>query len=268
MPPLIAFLSDIGSADEAHALCKGLMHTIAPDVTIVDLTHDVTAFDVREGALFLADVPESFPASAIICAYVYPETGTDTPTIVVRNTKGQILVAPNNGLLTFALKNVPAEECYEVKSTDVMHQPVTPTWYGKDIVSACAAHIAAGVPISDVGPALEVEKITRLPYSEPSAFEGGARGEVVRIDKTFGNVWTNVTLDMLGSGGLFGRRLHVEFGDVSVELPFCRTFGDVGVGEPLAYVNSRGTFAFGVNQGSFLDVWAVPPGTAFTVRVG
>ncbi|WPB96039.1 SAM-dependent chlorinase/fluorinase [Streptomyces malaysiensis] len=83
-------------------------------------------FDVREGALFLADVPDSFPKSTIICAYVYPETGTDTATIVVRNKKGQYLVGPNNGLLSYALEASPAVEAYEVTSADVMNTPVTP----------------------------------------------------------------------------------------------------------------------------------------------
>ncbi len=188
----IAFLSDVGSSDEAHALCKGLMYTIAPGVPIIDITHNVTPFDVREGALFLADVPGSFPANTVICAYVYPETGTTTKTIAVRNTKGQLLVAPNNGLLTFALEAVPEEECHAVTSPDVMNQPVTPTWYGKDVVAAAAAHLAAGIPLSGVGPELDHSDIVRLSYTESKRSEGHVEGEVVRLDKTFGNVWTNV----------------------------------------------------------------------------
>src|SRR5690606_14063141 len=123
--PIIAYLSDIGSHDEAHALGKGLMHTIAPGVTIVDITHQVTPFDVREGGLYLQDVPASFPENTIVSAYVYPETGTSTRTVVVRNAKGQLLVAPNNGLLTWALQEIPATDAWEVTSPDVMNQPVT-----------------------------------------------------------------------------------------------------------------------------------------------
>ena len=265
---LIAFLSDVGAADEAHALCKGLMHTIAPGVTIVDITHEVTPFDVREGALFLADVPDSFPAGTIICAYVYPETGTDTRTIVVRNTKGQLLVAPNNGLLTFALDAFDPVACHEVTSPDVMKQPVTPTWYGKDVVAACAAHLAAGVPIEEVGPALDFSGIVRLSRTEPAETEDGVRGEIVRIDKNFGNVWTNLPSTMIADPeALLGKRLRLELDGAVLELPFCTTFGEVATGEPLVYVNSRGKIAFGVNQGSFVEKWTTRPGETFTVNL-
>lgn len=264
----IAFLSDVGSSDEACALCKGLMHTIAPGVPIIDITHNVTPFDVREGALFLADVPGCFPASTIICAYVYPETGTATKTIAVRNTKGQLLVAPNNGLLTLALDAVPEEECHEVTSPDVMNQPVTPTWYGKDVVSAVAAHLAAGTPLPAVGPTIDSADIVRLQYAESKRVEGEIEGEIVRIDKVFGNVWTNVPDGLLATADdLAGKTLRVELEGTVLEIPFCHTFGDVEVGQPLAYTNSRGKLALGINQGSFVRNMAVVPGMKITVSL-
>ncbi|MFI8945592.1 S-adenosyl-l-methionine hydroxide adenosyltransferase family protein [Streptomyces sp. NPDC053750] len=267
--PLIAFLSDIGSHDEAHSLCKGLIHSIAPEATITDLTHQVTPFDVREGALYLADVPESYPAWTVITAYVYPETGTSTRTIVVRNQKGQLLVAPNNGLLTYALANVPAVEAWEVTSPYVMNQPVTPTWFGKDVVAAAAAHLASGTAPESVGPELPLDNIVLLPYEKAVSLPGGgAEGEVTRIDKAFGNVWTNVNVNQIAPmDELVGRTLRVKLDDAEVDLPFHLTFGEVAVGEPLAYVNSRGTLAFGRNQDSFLAKWQVSPGSRFSARV-
>jgi S-adenosylmethionine hydrolase len=264
----IAFLSDVGSSDEATALCKGLMHTIAPGVPIIDITHNVTPFDVREGAMFLADVPGCFPASTIICAYVYPETGTATQTIAVRNTKGQLLVAPNNGLLTFALDAVPEEVCHAVTSPDVMNQPVTPTWYGKDLVSAAAAHLAAGTPLPAVGPMLDSADIVRLRYAQSKRVGGAVEGEVIRIDKVFGNVWTNVPDGLLATAGeLDGKILRVELEGTVLEVPFCHTFGNVEVGQPLAYVNSRGKLALGLNQGSFVRHMEVVPGTKIAVSL-
>jgi S-adenosylmethionine hydrolase len=267
---LIAFLSDVGNSYEAQALCKGIMYGIAPAATICDISHDVTPFDVREGALFLADVPDAFPATTIICAYVYPETGTDTPTIVVRNEKGQLLVGPNNGLLTFALATSPAVECYTVKSPDVMNQPVTPTWYGKDVVAACAAHLAAGTDIALVGPRMGLHEIARLPYTEAVRADDGVRGEVVRIDRPFGNVWTNVPWDMVKDFPRSGERIRVELGLPvdTLEVPFCRTFGEVKSGEPLMYANSRGKLALGLNRASFAEKWPVVPGDRVLFTLG
>ena len=263
---MIAFLTDIGNADEAHALCKGLMYTIAPGVPVVDITHQVTPFDVREGASFLADLPEAFPAETIFCAFVFPEAGTGIGTIAVRNEKGQLLVAPNNGLLTFALAAIPAEECYLVTSPKVMNMPVSPTFPGRDIMASCAAHLAAGVPLEAVGDPLSPEDIVRFPFTEPVSVDRGIRGEITRIDKNFGNVWTNIPVSLVGGGEqLLGRNLRVDLGDTAVEIPFCTTFGNVGLAEPLAYVNSRDKLAFGINQGSFHSKWTVRPGTPITV---
>ncbi|MER7394855.1 SAM-dependent chlorinase/fluorinase [Streptomyces sp. NPDC000151] len=267
--PIIAYLSDIGNHDEAHALGKGLIKTIAPDAEIVDITHQVTPFDVREGGLYLLDVPASFPANTVISAYVYPETGTSTRTVVVRNEKGQLLVAPNNGLLTWALQAIPAVEAWEVTSPDVMNQPVTPTWYGKDVVVACGAHLAAGVDPSAVGPKIDVADLVTLPTTAAVQLEDGSvRGEVVRIDKAFGNVWTNISLDALSGGGeLEGKTLRVTADGVSLEIPYYSTFGEVPVGEPLVYNNSRGKVALGLNQGSFLKRYGVGSGTVLTIGV-
>ncbi|MGA4844478.1 SAM hydrolase/SAM-dependent halogenase family protein [Streptomyces sp. G45] len=267
--PIIAYLSDIGSHDEAHALGKGLIHTIAPGVTITDITHQVTPFDVREGGQYLLDVPKSFPANTVICAYVYPETGTSTRTVVVRNEKGQLIVAPNNGLLTWALGAVPAVEAWEVTSPDVMNQPVEPTWYGKDVVVACAAHLAAGVDPSAVGPRLDLADLVRLPTTDAvRQADGSVLGEVTRIDKAFGNVWTNITLDAVSGGGeLEGKTLQLVSGDVTLQLPYHATFGKVGIGEPLVYTNSRGTVALGLNQGSFLDKYGIGQGATLTLSV-
>lgn len=266
---IIAFLSDVGSSDEAHALCKGLMRTIAPGVDIIDITHDVTPFDVREGGQFLEDVPGSFPPGTIICAYVYPETGTDTGVVVVRNDKDQLLVAPNNGLLTWALNTIPAAEAYEVTSPDVMNQPVTPTWYGKDVVVACAAHLAAGVAASAVGPRIELSDVVRLTTASAARrADGSVAGEIVRIDKTFGNVWTNIPLGMLTDGAeLEGKSIRVSVDDLTLEIPYRSTFGEVPFGDPLVYMNSRGKVAFGLNQGSFLRKYNLRPGSTLTMSL-
>ncbi|MBN1173932.1 MAG: SAM-dependent chlorinase/fluorinase [Micromonosporaceae bacterium] len=264
----IAFLTDIGTADEANALCKGLMCGIAPDVSIVDITHQVTPFDVREGSAFLADVPEAFPPETVVCAFVFPEAGTGVDTIAVRNAKGQILVAPNNGLLTSALAAIAPVECYAVTSPKVMNVPVTPTFPGRDIMATCSAHLAAGLPLDEVGQPLTDDQIVRFPCLDPIRRNGAVHGEITRIDKNFGNVWTNVPVDALADQEeLLGQLLRVTVGGESREIPFCTTFGEVDLGQPLGYVNSRGKLAFGVNQGSFLMTWTVKPGTPFAVSL-
>jgi S-adenosylmethionine hydrolase len=271
--PVIALLSDVGHSDDAVALCKGLVLTICPDATLIDVTHDVTPFDVAEGAELLCDLPEWLPPHAVVGAYVYPETGTvDTATLAVRNTFGQMWVVPNNGLITLAATMSPLTEVYEVSSPDVMRTPVAPTWYGRDIVSACAAHLAAGVPLSDVGPRLDPADVVRLEQEAPVADGGVVTGAVTRIDSAFGNVWTNINLSMLVDPA--GTDMSEGFGTIEttigrqrISCPLQQTFGHVPVGDPLAYVNSRGRVAFGLNQSNFADAFGVHRGDTVTATL-
>lgn len=262
----IAYLSDVGSGDEAAALGKGLLLRTAPDAVIVDITHDVPAFDVREGARCLADVPEFFPADTIICAYVYPETGT-APSIVCRNTKGQLFVVPDNGLITFATKSFPLVDAWEITEPEVMNYPPTPTWYGRDVVVACAGHLAAGVRPDRVGPRRDITSLVWLPTNRATTVDGVVHGEVSRIDRAFGNVWTNIPLDLVQreAGGDVDLLL-VSIDGHQFEWPLQDTFGQVEAGEPLAYVNSRGRLAFGMNQASLASRYQIAIGQPITVR--
>jgi S-adenosylmethionine hydrolase len=267
--PLVAFLSDVGSHDEATALCKGLMLKTCRDVEIIDITHQVPAFDVVEGAQMLGDVPEFFPGHTIICAYVYPETGSATATVAVRNAHGQLLVAPDNGLLTHALDSSPAVEAYRVTSPAAMNHPPTPTWYGRDVVVACAAKLAAGMALAEVGPAIAPHELVRLSVPQPSPVEDGLLGQVTRIDRAFGNVWTNVPAATV-AGWLEDTTgnplIDVTIGQRREQWPLCTTFADVEPTDRLAYVNSRGMLAFGLNQGDLSAELAVHPGDKVEVH--
>jgi S-adenosylmethionine hydrolase len=262
----IAFLSDVGSRDEAAALCKGLLRQLAPDAVIVDITHDVPAFDIEEGARCLADVPEFFPADTIICAYVYPQTGT-APSIVCRNAKGQLLVVPDNGLITHAVKAYPLVDAWEITEPAVMKYPPTPTWYGRDVVVACAGHLAAGVLPDRVGPRRDITGLTWLPTTTAVIMDGWVHGEVSRIDRAFGNVWTNIPLGLVerdADGAI--DLLSVSVNGHQFEWPLRETFGQVPQGQPLAYVSSRGRLAFGMNQAHLSDHYGITIGQRVTVR--
>lgn len=262
----IAFLSDVGSRDDAAAICKGLITSICPDSSIIDISHDVQPFDVAEGAHYLKEIPHWFPEGTTICAYVYPETGSGTPTIAIRNEKKQIIVVPDNGLATYALETVPAVVAHEVTAPGVMAQPSTPTWFGRDVVVAAAAHLAAGYPLEDVGPERDLAGLTRLDVPTVTVADGVATGEIIRIDSAYGNVWTNITLDVFGSVAA-PAVISVRIDGQEHSLPLCRTFADVATHQPLAYVSSRSQLAFGLNRSNFAELHKIERGMPVQARV-
>jgi len=225
----------------------------------------VPPFDVYEGASYLADAPEFFPGEAVFAVVVYPETGA-APTIAARNRRGQLLVAPDNGVLTLAADNCELLDVHVVENPDVMRTPPSPSFYGRDVVVAAAAHLAAGVPLELVGS--RVDAFQRLPLHAPRHVgEGLVAGHVSIIDKNFGNVWTTIPQMLCRDAGLlYGDQLAVQFGGVRRVFPLVPTFADVPLGEPLAFFNSRGKLAFARNQRSLLELVPLRKGVPLEVE--
>ncbi len=245
----IAFITDLGLHDDAVGMCKGLMLQISPTSPIIDITHDVTPFDVEEGALYVQDLSAFFPDGTVFCCVIYPETGSSVPTLAVENQRGQVYVGPDNGVFSFALDVCHLQAAYQVTNPAVIREPPTPSFYGRDVVVSCAAHLAAGFPVNQVGP--RIDDIVHLSRCDTACIDGSIYGKVTIIDKNFGNLWTNITREILQSGGL-GKEavLGVQIGDVRYKWSLVKTFADVPKGRPLAYFNSRDRLAFGLNQGN------------------
>jgi len=98
--PIIVFMTDFGALDDAVAICKGVMLSIAPAVQIIDLTHQVRPYSIADGARFLARTSLYYPANTIFVGVVDPGVGTQRRTVIARTRRGQYFVVPDNGLLT------------------------------------------------------------------------------------------------------------------------------------------------------------------------
>ncbi|MGB2712032.1 MAG: SAM-dependent chlorinase/fluorinase [Conexibacter sp.] len=262
-------MTDFGIADDAVGLCKGQMLSICTDATIIDICHTTTPWDVRSGARLLRDLPHFYPAWTVVAAVVYPETGTEIGTIAVRVPTGQIYVAPNNGLLTAVLEDHGYTEAYEATSLDITPEHPEPTWYGRDLVAIQAAHLAAGFPLDKVGPPIADEKIVRFEAPQPAkSNEGKLTGILTGIDRPFGNVWTNLSSELLRElGYAYGSDLRITLDDALIfDLTLTETFGDRPLGAPVAYLNSRGYFSLGRNQGDLAERYHLTAGMTVTVE--
>ncbi|GAA4499377.1 S-adenosyl-l-methionine hydroxide adenosyltransferase family protein [Actinoallomurus oryzae] len=289
--PIIAFMSDLGTTDDSVAQCKGLMLSICPDVTIVDVCHSMTPWDVVEGARYIVDLPRFFPEGTVFATTTYPATGTATRSVAIRlkhaspgGARGQlagsgkgferadgsyIYIAPNNGLLTRVIEEHGYLEAYEVSSTDVIPEQPEPTFYSREMVAIPSAHLAAGYPLEKVGRKLSDDEIVRFDTERAvPAGEGALTGVVSAIDHPFGNVWTNVhRRDLEKLGVSYGTQLKITLdGVLPFDLPLSPTFADAGeVGEPVAYLNSRGFLAVARNAASLAYPYNLKEG--MSVRV-
>ena len=236
--PLVTLLSDFGTVDGFVGAMKGVIFSIAPDATVVDLTHEIPAQDVRAGAWALREAAPHFPPGTIHVAVVDPEVGTARRPLALE-CRGHWFVGPDNGLLSLA-----AEEASTGIALDrpEYHRPqVSNTFHGRDIFAPAAGHLAAGVAPRELGH--EIKKWARI--TVPAASFNGDRvmGQVIHVDQ-FGNLITNIRARDLPGGRAWRLSwLGKEIG------PLRQTFGDVASGQWVAYAGSSGQVEIGIRDG-------------------
>jgi S-adenosyl-L-methionine hydrolase (adenosine-forming) len=179
---MIALLTDFGTRDPYVAAMRGVIAS-RTDVPVVDLSHDIAAFDVLEAAWFLRCVEQYWPAGTIFVCVVDPGVGT-TRDILAMEHEGKIFLAPDNGLLTF----VNASRVLRVTNETLFLPNGSTTFHGRDRFAPVAAALANGLPLDELGP--PVESIVTLPY-KPPVYGDRTRGSIVAIDR-FGNAITDV----------------------------------------------------------------------------
>jgi len=268
-PPTVVFMTDFGTVDDSVALCKGVMYGIAPNLRIVDLTHQVTPFSIQDGARFLFGATPYFPAGAVFVVVIDPGVGSTRKPVVVKSKRGQFFVLPDNGLMTMVEDRDGIEGIREITNQDWMiGARISSTFHGRDIFSPVGARVARGDDWMQVGP--ELKQLVRLDLKPAKLDNQGLSGDVIALDGPYGNLITNIDGDdFLKLGYQRGEKLKVTIAGREIEMPFVKTFSDVPLKQPLLFIDSRGRVSFAVNQGSFAATYGVePPQPVFMPRKG
>jgi S-adenosylmethionine hydrolase len=235
----------------------------------MDITHQVTPFQVEEAARNLVSVSAYYPAGTVFLAVVDPGVGTSRKAVIVKTKKGQFFVLPDNGLITPVVDRDGLESAHEISDSSWMLQSaISSTFHGRDIFSPAAAHLAAGWDYTLAGPAVP-QLVHRSPKTA-AIEEKGITGDIIALDDPFGSLVTNIPGDELKKLGYeVGDKVSLQLNGKTVALPLAKTFMDVPVGEPLLYVDSRDRLGIAVNQGNYSKKYGIePPGTVFVPRKG
>jgi hypothetical protein len=263
--PTVVFLSDFGITDDAVPICKGVMLGIEPHLQIIDLTHQVTPFSIRDGARLLWSTAPYYPSGTVFLTVIDPGVGTSRKPMVARTKRGQLFVLPDNGLITLVAERDGLDGAREITRTEWMRGGArSSTFHGRDVFSPVAAHLARGEDWRQVGPPIETP--VRLELAAARIDGDRLTGEVVAQDGPYGNLLTNVDSALFGKLGYArGDTVTVRIGERELKLPFVRTFGDVAEGSPLLYFDSRDHVGLAINKGSFATVYGVAVPTSITI---
>jgi S-adenosylmethionine hydrolase len=246
---IITLLTDFGTADGYVAELKGVLLSAAPGIQLVDLSHDLLPHDVDAARLAVARYWRRFPAGTVHLVVVDPGVGSSRAAIAVASD-GRFLVGPDNGVLSPALLMPGAQVVALPVPSDA-----APTFHGRDVFAPAAASLARGAGFASLGTPHTNPIVRRTPEVVREA-DGWLRGEVIVIDR-FGNAVTNLL-------GVHGGEVHVN----AHAIPLCRTYADVGMGEPVALVGSSGLIEVAVRDGSAATKLGLSRGTIVRVRDG
>ena len=236
----IVFETDFGLGNEWVGLCHAVIARIAPESSVIDLSHLVRPLDVAGGARLLADSLPYLPEDAILLAVVDPNVGRDRD-IVVEAADGRLLVGPDNGLLSPAWSAAGgATRAVDVTAPDVIIEPVAPSLHARDVLCPAAAHLAAGAPLEQMGPPLEPSSLASLHLRDPDVERGKICCEVIDYNR-FGNIQLNVRRPDLVRAGLDAAQvMAVEAVAGSVHARRGETYADFEPGEYGVIFDPRG----------------------------
>ncbi|PWT81468.1 MAG: hypothetical protein C5B58_09800 [Acidobacteria bacterium] len=252
---VITLTTDYGTNDHLVGTLKGVILKINPDVTIVDITHNVTPFDLLDGALAIGSAYSYFPPRTIHVVVVDPGVGTERRPLLV-TAENQYFVAPDNGVLSLIYEREPNVVVRHANAEHYYLQPVSKTFHGRDIFAPVAAWLAKGGQTASMGD--EITDYKRFAMPKPKKAEGGTKGVVMRVD-SFGNLITNFRREDLPESVLASGNIQLQAGTHEVKR-LVDTFANGNNGEAIAYFGSSGYLEIGVNKANASRTFSVGRG--------
>ncbi|HEV8606033.1 MAG TPA: SAM-dependent chlorinase/fluorinase [Tepidisphaeraceae bacterium] len=229
--PIVTLTTDFGLDDWYVAAMKAVLLGHVPTSRLIDITHTIPPGDIIKGSITLERAIDAFPPATIHLAVIDPTVGSARLPIVVR-IHNQLVVCPDNGLITWAWRRQSPGEAFEI----IWKPPISShTFHGRDIFAPIAGMLASGRALLDLAKPLQTPILLDLhPASGPT-------GQIIHIDH-FGNAITNIPAPLVPPGA------HVRIADLA--LPLHHTYSDVVPGESLALIGSSNLLEIAVRDGS------------------
>lgn len=258
---LITFTSDFGTADGYVGAVKGCILSIAPQVRLVDISHEISPQNVVQGAWCLKRAAPRFPAGTIHLAVVDPDVGS-ARTGIVMETERFLLVGPDNGLLFLAAREAGIRRVIAIDEAHGAWRK-SETFDALHLFAPVAAHLAAGMGLGDVGP--DISDWVELERMEPRMTRNMIEGRILFFDR-FGNGITNIARELcrgdpaLAEYGTRGRAaIHTHYAAIGHD-PGCAGASSVG-----AIWNSDGLLELAAYGGSARERAGLEEGTRVRV---
>jgi S-adenosylmethionine hydrolase len=239
---MITLLSDFGLQDIYVGVMKGAIARVNPNLTVIDLTHNIGPQNLAAARFCLLNAYPHFPEGTVHVAVVDPGVGSERRAVAIE-VAGGYLVGPDNGIFSGILSQIPANAAVELSNCAYWRSPsVSTTFHGRDIFAPVGAYLASGTPLQRLGPAIDPATLVSLPLPELETTATGLKGCIQYLDR-FGNAIANIPAAAVAD----------QSWTVAIANRLIRsgtTYSDVCVGELIALIGSHGWVEIAVNGGS------------------
>jgi S-adenosyl-L-methionine hydrolase (adenosine-forming) len=200
-------------------------------------------------------------------AVVDPGVGGHRRAIAVRTADGRSFVGPDNGLVMLAADELVVEAAHELVDERFRLPDVSRTFHARDVFAPAAAHLAAGVAIDELGPAIDPSELVRIAVPAPSVGKSQISATVVGVDR-FGNVATNLQDTHVTSLGVArGDRVEVRLTFERYYATLADTFADAAAGELILYEDSYGLVTLAISNGNAARLTGVSVGDELRIAL-
>lgn len=239
---ILTLTSDFGFSDVYVGVMKGAIAQVNPRLTVIDITHEIPPQNIAAARFCLLDAYRYFPVGTVHVAVVDPGVGSHRRAIAIEFERG-FLVGPDNGIFNGILSQSPAIAVVELTHAQYWRTPQpSQTFHGRDIFAPVGAHLASGVPLAELGAAIDLSTLIELDLPQLIHNHTEIVGCIQYIDR-FGNLITNIP------------GCEVEKQNWAVRLakqiiPGCQTYSNVSPGKAIAIVGSHGWVEIAINCGN------------------
>ncbi len=206
MGGIVTLTTDFGHRDPFVGQVKGAIKSVNPEVEIIDITHDITRYSIKEAAIVIGLSYRYFPPRTVHLVVVDPTVGSERRPIVV-STGEHYFVGPDNGVFSFVYQREETVRVVHITADHYFLRKDSTTFQGRDVFAPVAGYLSKGLPIERFGEAVSDYVKFSIPEVH-SPMKNAIEGEVIYIDQ-FGNALTNITRDVLEPLLSSGRRLRI-----------------------------------------------------------
>ena len=267
---IIALLTDFGPLGQHYvASMKGVILNINPNVSIIDISHNIPSYSIIEGSYILKSAYIHFPQHTVFIVVIDPGVGSSREIIAFKYNSNYYFIGPNNGIF-YLFSKEEISECVIVNNEEYFNKPVSNTFHGRDIMAPIGAHISCGTPLSEFGPTFNLDNLTKISVEYKLIPEERIIHCTIQYIDSFGNLTTNIPINdniIEGSSLSLKDTLELEYKNKKYKGKFVSHFSSESLHSLLFLVGSNGYLEISKNQGNAAKDLSLKIGDIITIRI-